>query len=353
MLEDKTPAHTDISTLGEFGLIHHLTKDFPLVNKSSLKGIGDDAAVIEYGAEEQTLLSTDLLLEGVHFDLSWMPLRHLGYKSIVVNLSDIAAMNGVAQQVLVSIGISNRFSVEALDELFAGMKMACDKYKVDLVGGDTSSSAQGLVISVTVVGKAKSEEIAYRNGAQVNDLICVSGDLGAAYAGLLILQREKKTFEANPNFQPDLQGFEYVIERQLKPEARFDVMEKLRKAGIKPTSMMDISDGLSSELHHICSQSGTGCSIYEEKIPVDIETGRVAEEFNVTDITMALHGGEDYELLFTVPLAEYEKLKDRDDILVIGHITDKNEGMNLITKAGQSISLKAQGWDSFRSEKSM
>ena len=353
MLEDKKPAHTDISTLGEFGLIHHLTKDFPLVNKSSLKGIGDDAAVIEYDAEEKTLLSTDLLLEGVHFDLSWMPLRHLGYKSIVVNLSDIAAMNGVAQQVLVSIGISNRFSVEALDELFAGMKMACDKYKVDLVGGDTSSSAQGLVISVTVVGKAKSEEIAYRNGAQVNDLICVSGDLGAAYAGLLILQREKKTFEANPNFQPDLQGFEYVIERQLKPEARFDVMEKLRKVGIKPTSMMDISDGLSSELHHICSQSGTGCSIYEEKIPVDIETGRVAEEFNVTDITMALHGGEDYELLFTVPLAEYEKLKDRDDILVIGHITDKNEGMNLITKAGQSISLKAQGWDSFRSEKSM
>ncbi|HPE99126.1 MAG TPA: thiamine-phosphate kinase [Bacteroidales bacterium] len=353
MLEDKKPAHTDISTLGEFGLIHHLTKDFPLVNKSSRKGIGDDAAVIEYDAEEQTLLSTDLLLEGVHFDLSWMPLRHLGYKSIVVNLSDIAAMNGVAQQVLVSIGISNRFSVEALDELFAGMKMACDKYKVDLVGGDTSSSAQGLVISVTVVGKAKKEDIVYRNGAQVNDLICVSGDLGAAYAGLLILQREKKTFEANPNFQPDLQGFEYVIERQLKPEARFDVMEKLRKVGIKPTSMMDISDGLSSELHHICSQSGTGCSIYEEKIPVDIETGRVAEEFNVTDITMALHGGEDYELLFTVPLAEYEKLKDRDDILVIGHITDKNEGMNLITKAGQSISLKAQGWDSFRSEKSM
>ncbi len=351
MLEDKKPAHTDISTLGEFGLIHHLTKDFPLVNKSSRKGIGDDAAVIEYDADEQTLLSTDLLLEGVHFDLSWMPLRHLGYKSIVVNLSDIAAMNGIAQQVLVSIGISNRFSVEALDELFAGMKMACDKYKVDLVGGDTSSSAQGLVISVTVVGKAKKEDIVYRNGAQVNDLICVSGDLGAAYAGLLILQREKKTFEANPNFQPDLQGFEYVIERQLKPEARFDVMEKLRKVGIKPTSMMDISDGLSSELHHICSQSGTGCSIYEEKIPVDIETGRVAEEFNVTDITMALHGGEDYELLFTVPLAEYEKLKDRDDILVIGHITDKNDGMNLITKAGQSISLKAQGWDSFRSEK--
>jgi len=353
MLEDKKPAHTDISTLGEFGLIHHLTKDFPLVNKSSLKGIGDDAAVIEYDAEEKTLMSTDLLLEGVHFDLSWMPLRHLGYKSIVVNLSDIAAMNGVAQQVLVSIGISNRFSVEALDELFAGMKMACDKYKVDLVGGDTSSSAQGLVISVTVVGKAKGEEICYRNGAQVNDLICVSGDLGSAYAGLLILQREKKTFEANPNFQPDLQGYEYVLERQLKPEARFDVMEKLRKAGIKPTAMMDISDGLSSELHHICSQSGTGCSIYEEKIPVDIETGRVAEEFNVTDITMALHGGEDYELLFTVPLADYEKLKDRDDILVIGHITDKNEGMNLITKAGQSISLKAQGWDSFRSEKQM
>lgn len=350
MLEDKKPARTDISALGEFGLIHHLTKDFPLVNKSSHKGIGDDAAVIEFDADEQTLLSTDLLLEGVHFDLSWMPLQHLGYKAVTVNLSDIAAMNGIAQQVLVSIGISNRFSVEALDELFAGMKMACDKYKVDLVGGDTSSSAGGLVISVTVVGKAKKEDIVYRNGAKVNDLICVSGDLGAAYAGLLILQREKKTFEANPNFQPDLQGFEYILERQLKPEPRFDVLEKLRNEGIKLTSMIDISDGLSSELHHICSQSGTGCSIYEEKIPVDIQTGRVAEEFNITDITMALHGGEDYELLFTVPIAEHEKLKDRDDILVIGHITDKSEGMNLLSKAGQSISLKAQGWDSFKTE---
>ncbi len=348
MLEDKKPAFTNISSLGEFALINRLTKDFALVNKSTLKGIGDDAAVIGYEKDEKTLVSTDILNEGVHFDLSWMPLRHLGYKAITVNLSDIAAMNGVAQQVFVSIGISSRFGVEALDELFAGMKMACDKYKIDLAGGDTSSSAHGLVISITVLGKAKSDEIVYRHGAGENDLICVSGDLGASYAGLLVLQREKKTFEANPNFQPDLQGYEYVIERQLKPEARFDILEKLRKVSVKPTSMMDISDGLSSELHHICSQSGMGCCIYEEKIPIDIETGKVAEEFNITEITMALHGGEDYELLFTVPLSEYEKLKEREDILVIGHITGKGEGMNFITKAGQSISLKAQGWDSFK-----
>lgn len=350
MLDDKNPSRTEISSLGEFGLIHHLTKDFPLVNKSSRKGIGDDAAVIEFDEAEQTLISTDLLLEGVHFDLAWMPLRHLGYKAITVNLSDIAAMNGVAQQVFVCIGISNRFSVEALDELFAGMKMACDKFKVDLVGGDTSSSAGGLVISITVIGKARPENIVFRNGAKENDLICVSGSLGAAYAGLLILQREQKTFLANPNFQPDLQGYEYVIERQLKPEPRFDILDKLRAAGIIPTSMMDISDGLSSELHHICKQSGTGCSIYEDKIPIDIETGTVADEFSLTDMTLALHGGEDYELLFTVPLTEYEKLKDREDISVIGHITSQSEGLNLISKAGQAISLKAQGWDSFKSE---
>ncbi|PKP03706.1 MAG: thiamine-phosphate kinase [Bacteroidetes bacterium HGW-Bacteroidetes-6] len=348
MLDDKNPPRTEISSLGEFGLIRHLTQYFPLVNKSSLKGVGDDAAVVQYAKDEQTLISTDLLLEGVHFDLTWMPLQHLGYKAVAVNLSDIAAMNGIPQQILVSIGVSSRFPLEALEELYAGMKLACDKYKVDLIGGDTSSSVVGLVISITVLGKAKASDIVYRNGAKPNDLICVSGDLGGAYAGLLVLQREKKTFEANPNFQPDLQGLEYAIERQLKPEPRLDIIETLRKAGIKPSSMIDVSDGLSSELHHICTQSGTGCSIYEDKIPFDFETSKIAEEFNISSMTMALHGGEDYELLFTVPLEDYEKIKDNNDILVIGHITDKNEGLNLISKVGQSISLKAQGWDSFK-----
>lgn len=349
MLDDKNPGRTEISALGEFGLIRHLTANFPIVNKSTLKSIGDDAAVVEYDADEQSLVSTDLLLEGVHFDLAWMPLRHLGYKAVAVNLSDIAAMNAVPQQILVSIGISNRFSVEALEELYAGIKLACDTHKVDLIGGDTSSSAHGLVLSVTVLGKARPQQMTFRNGAKVNDLICVSGDLGAAYAGLLILQREQKTFDANPAFQPDLQGYEYVLERQLKPEPRLDIIQKLAQAGISPNAMMDVSDGLSSELYHICSQSNTGCSIYEDKIPIDIETARVAEEFNLPELTLALHGGEDYELLFTVPLEAYDQLKDRDDITVIGHITDKNEGMNLISKAGQSIALKAQGWDSFTS----
>lgn len=350
MLEDKNPARTEISELGEFGLIEHLTKDFPIHNKSTKTAIGDDAAVIQYSAKEQTLISTDLLLEGIHFDLTWMPLLHLGYKAVVVNLSDIAAMNALPQQILVNIGISNRFSLEALDELYAGIRMACKKYKIDLIGGDTSSSAAGLFISITVIGKAVKEKIVYRNGAKENDIICVSGDLGAAYAGLLILQREKKTFEANPNFQPDLQGYEYVIGRQLKPEARLDIIEILKKKDIIPSSMIDVSDGLASELFHLCNKSNTACSIYEDKLPIDIQCNKVAEEFNIIQILSVLSGGEDYELLFTVHLEEYEKIKEINEISVIGHICNKKEGLNLINKTGESIPLKAQGWDSFRKE---
>lgn len=348
MLEDKNPTRTNISSLGEFGLIKHLTQKFSLKNESSIKGIGDDAAVIKYSDDLQTLISTDLLIENIHFDLSWMPFKHLGYKAVAVNLSDIAAMNGTPKQILVSIGVSSRFPVEVIEEIYSGIELACNKYNVDLVGGDTSSSSHGLIISITVLGTAKPEDIVLRNGAKENDLICVSGNLGAAYAGLLILQREKRTFEANPNFQPDLQGYEYVIERQLKPEPRLDILQKLKENNVIPTSMMDISDGLSSELHHICSQSNVGCKIYEEKIPFDIETSRVADEYNITEMTMALHGGEDYELLFTIPISDYEKIKDKQDIFIIGHITDKKEGLNLVTRAGQSISLKAQGWDSFK-----
>jgi len=351
MPENTESNRTEISSLGEFGLIDLLTKDFPLHHDATKKAIGDDAAVIEFQNGEQALLSTDLLLEGIHFDLSWMPLRHLGYKSVMVNLSDIAAMNAIPKQILVSIGISNRFSLEALEEIYAGIRLACEQFKIDLIGGDTTSSAAGLAISITVIGSAKPEDITYRSGAKENDLICVSGDLGSAYAGLLVLQREKKTYEANPNFQPDLDNYEQVIGRQLKPTARVDIVELFREKNIKPTSMIDISDGLASELFHICKNSDCGCSIYEDKLPIDIQTAKVAEEFELTPITPALNGGEDYELLFTLSLDDYDKVKDIEKILIIGHITNKKAGLNLINKAGQSIELKAQGWDSFRKEK--
>lgn len=335
---------TELASLGEFGLIDHLTKSFPLINESSIKGIGDDAAVIDTKGK-LLLLSTDLLIEGVHFDLSYMPLRHLGYKAVAVNVSDIAAMNGIPRQITVSIAVSNRFPVEALDELYAGIRMACDFYKVDLVGGDTSSSNKGLLISVTVTGEAAPEEIVYRNGAKEGDLICVTGDLGGAYMGLLLLEREKEVYKANPNMQPELEGFEYVLARQLKPAARTDIRNLLIGADIHPTAMIDISDGLASEIMHICKQSGTGCRIYEEKIPVADETKMLAVEFKIAAAVCALSGGEDYELLFTIKQTDFEKIKDLAEISVIGHITPPAGGEVLVTTDGITMELKAQGWD--------
>ena len=311
---------TEIASLGEFGLIDHLTKHVEVKNNSTLKGIGDDAAVLDY-KEKQVLVTTDLLLEGIHFDLTYVPLKHLGYKSAVVNFSDIYAMNGQPKQITVSLGISKRFSVEDLEQLYAGIQLACDVYHVDLIGGDTSASLTGLAISITCIGEANKEKIVYRNGARENDLICVSGDLGAAYMGLQLLEREKKVFAGEKNFQPAFEGREYLLERQLKPEARKDIIEELAKRNIVPTAMMDISDGLSSELLHICRQSNTGCRIYEERIPIDYQTAVMAEEFNMSLITAALNGGEDYELLFTVPLAKHDDISALPGIRIIGHIT--------------------------------
>jgi thiamine-monophosphate kinase len=340
------PNRTELSALGEFGLIDQLSKDIILKHSGTVKGIGDDAAVINIG-KNLLLLSTDLLLEGVHFDLTYMPLRHLGYKAAVVNISDIAAMNGIPKQMTVSIAVSNRFSLEAIEELYSGIRMACDKYNIDIVGGDTSSSVSGLLISVTITGEALPEEIVYRNGAKEGDLLCVTGDLGGAYAGLLILEREKQVFKVNPDMQPELTGFEYVLSRQLKPEARTDLRNILKEIGVVPTSMIDISDGLASEALHICHQSKTGCRIYEEKIPMDEETKRLALEFNIIPTVCALSGGEDYELLFTIKQDDYEKIKNVPDITVIGHITSAGEGQNLITPDGQTVKLTAQGWDAF------
>lgn len=348
MFQDKSQPRTELNDLGEFGLIKHLTRNIKIHHKETIKGIGDDAAVIATQGDIQTLVSTDLLLEGIHFDLSFCPLRHLGYKAMAVNFSDIAAMNGKPKQVFVGLGISNRFSLEALDELYEGIKLACERYQVDLCGGDTSSSASGLVLSITIMGETAKDKITYRSGAKINDLICVSGDLGAAYAGLLVLQREKATFAANPNFQPDLTAYDYVIERQLKPEPRIDIISLLADNDLVPTTMIDISDGLASELHHICEQSGCGCSIYEDKIPMDLQTINVAEEFNLPPLTLSMHGGEDYELLFTAPIEHFEKLNKLSGISIIGHITDKSEGMHLINKQSEAIEIKAQGWDSFK-----
>src|ERR1700761_8220330 len=337
---------TNIEQLGEFGLISHLTKNIKIGQKSTIKGVGDDAAVIDF-AGKKALISTDMLLEGIHFDLAYTPLKHLGYKSIQVNLSDIYAMNGTATQVTVSIGISSKFPLEAVEEFYEGIYLACEKFNVDLVGGDTTSSRQGLVISVTSIGYADEKDIAYRNTANEGDLICVSGDLGGAYVGLQLLEREKQIYIENPSIQPDLEGKDYIIERQLKPEAGKDIVELLKDIDIKPTAMIDISDGLASEILHICKQSNKGCNLYEDKIPLDPMTYETAREFNLDPTVCALSGGEDYELLFTIKQTDYEKIKLQMDISVIGHITDASAGCNLITKSGVVHALKAQGWNAF------
>lgn len=336
-----------ISELGEFKLIDRLTKDIRHYNKSTLHGIGDDCAVMDYSGKK-LLATTDVLLEGIHFDLTYTPLKHLGYKAAVVNFSDIYAMNGEPKQILVTLGVSSRFEVEDLEEIYAGIILACDKYKVDFVGGDTSASMTGLTLNITCLGEGEDGKIVYRSGANVTDLVCVSGNLGAAYMGLQILEREKRVFEQvkDPHFQPDFATKEYILERQLKPEARRDIIERLRESGIQPTAMMDVSDGLSSEVMHICQSSDCGCEIYEEKIPIDYLTATTAEELNMNLTTVALNGGEDYELLFTVPLADYDKIKSLDDIHVIGHITPKEKGTLLITREGTTIPFRAQGWNS-------
>lgn len=338
---------TEIAHLGEFGLIDHLTKNIKLTHPSTIKGAGDDAAVLDF-KDKKVLVSTDMLLEGIHFDLSYTPLKHLGYKAIQVNLSDIYAMNGTATQVTVSLGFSSKFPLEAVEELYDGMLLACEKYKIDLIGGDTTSSKQGLVISVTSIGYADEKDIVYRNTAQEGDLLCVSGDLGGAYTGLQLLEREKQIFLENPNIQPDLEGKDYIVERQLKPEARWDIIELLKDVKVVPTSMIDVSDGLASEVLHICKQSNKGCNLYEEKIPIDAMTFETAREFNLDPTICALSGGEDYELLFTIKQADYDKIKFNSDITIIGHITEAAAGCNLITKAGNSHELKAQGWNAFK-----
>ncbi len=336
---------TEISEIGEFGLIDRLTKDLNIVNKSTLKAVGDDAAVLSY-PDSKVVVTTDLLLEGVHFDLTYVPLKHLGYKAVAVNLSDIYAMNGTPRQITISLGISKRFTVEHIETLYEGMRLACQVYGIDIVGGDTTSSRQGLVISISCIGEVNEEEIVYRNGAKDTDLICVSGDLGAAYMGLQLLEREKIASAGIKNFEPDFNGKEYLVERQLKPEARRDIINALRKNGLKPTAMMDISDGLSSELLHICSASNVGCRIYEDRIPIDYQTAVMAEEINMNLVTAALNGGEDYELLFTIPLGDYDKISKIEGIHIIGHITRKELGCAMITRDGESeITLRAQGFN--------
>lgn len=338
---------TEISSLGEFGLIERLTRDFPLRNSSTIKGVGDDAAILAFG-DKDVLVTTDLLLEGVHFDLHYVPLKHLGYKAAIVNFSDIYAMNGAPRQITVSLGVSSRFTVEHLDELYAGIRLACDIYGVDLVGGDTSASTSGLVISITCLGEAERKDVVRRDGATETDIICVSGDLGAAYMGLQLLERENVAAAGRgSDFQPDFSGKEYILERQLKPEARKDVIEALRANGIKPTAMMDISDGLSSELLHICKASGVGCRVYEDKIPIDYQTAIMAEELNMNLVTAAMNGGEDYELLFTVPLADHQKIEDMKGVRMIGYVTKPELGCALVSRDGAEMPLKAQGWNAF------
>ncbi|CAI8362949.1 MAG: Thiamine-monophosphate kinase [Cryomorphaceae bacterium] len=344
LLEDKGINTTPISKLGEFGLIDHLTKNIKVKNASSVKGIGDDAAVIDIGDKYQ-LISTDLLVEGVHFDLSYMPLKHLGYKSVAVNVSDICAMNGVAKQITLGLAMSNRFTVEALDEFYEGIRLACEHYGVDLVGGDTTSSTSGLMISVTIIGEVEKENVVYRNGAKVNDLVICTGDLGAAYLGLQLLNREKEMFKENPTMQPDLSGNDYVLKRQLKPEAGIKYIEILKDLNIIPTSMIDISDGLSSEILHLAKSSKVGITIHEDKIPIDYTTMNLANEFNMNPITCALSGGEDYELLFTVSQLHYDKFKKDADFTIVGYVTEFSEGNNFIAKDGTSHLLTAQGWD--------
>ena len=340
---------TEISTLGEFGLIEHLTRSFPVRQPSTRRGVGDDCAVINYGNDRETLVTTDLLLEGIHFDLTYVPLMHLGYKAIVVNLSDVYAMNGTPRQVTVSLGISKRFTLEHIEQLYEGMRIACEHYGVDLVGGDTSASVTGLIISVTCLGEAARDDIVYRTGARDTDLICVSGNLGAAYMGLQLLERERQVSAQmkDKDFEPDFSGKEYIIERQLKPEARRDVTDELRELGIRPTAMMDVSDGLSSELLHICKDSGVGCRVYEDRIPIDYETALMAEELNMNLVTAAMNGGEDYELLFTVPLADHDKVARMKTARLIGRITKPELGACLVTRDDQELEIRAQGWNAF------
>lgn len=340
---------TEISTLGEFGLIDRLTEGIELRNTSSLKGVGDDCAVLEY-KDTEVLVSTDLLVEGVHFDLTYVPLKHLGYKSAVVNFSDIYAMNGRPRQIVVSLAISKRFTVEHMEALYSGIRLACDIYGVDLVGGDTTTSRSGLVISITAIGDAPKEKVVYRDGAKDTDLICVSGDLGSAYMGLQLLEREKVASAGCADFQPEFGGKEYLIERQLKPEARRDIIEELDKAGIVPTSMMDVSDGLSSELLHICKASHTGCRVYEDRIPIDYQTALMAEELNMNLVTAAMNGGEDYELLFTVPLHAHEAIKKVPGVRVIGHMTKPSLGCAMVTRDGNEMEIRAQGWNPLASD---
>ena len=338
---------TEISTLGEFGLINHITKNMPLPNESTKKGIGDDAAVLDY-AGKKTLVTTDLLLEGIHFDLTYVPLKHLGYKPAVVNFSDIYAMNGTPRQITVSLGISSRFTLEHIEALYAGMRLACEQYGVDIVGGDTSASVTGLIISITCIGEGEEGKIVYRSGAKNTDLVCVSGDLGAAYMGLQLLERERKVQQdSDDDFHPAFEGREYLLERQLKPEARRDIVQALANAGVTPTAMIDVSDGLSSELLHICKESNCGCRIYEDRIPIDYQTAIMAEEFNMNLVTAAMHGGEDYELLFTVPLTDHEKVAAMKGVKIIGRITKPELGACLVTRDDQELTITAQGWNAF------
>lgn len=340
-------SQTEISTLGEFGLIEELTKSFKVKNNSTIKGVGDDAAVLDY-SNRKALITTDLLLEGIHFDLTYVPLRHLGYKAAVVNFSDIYAMNGAPKQITVSLGVSKRFTVEHIKELYEGIKLACEIYGVDLIGGDTSASVTGLLISITCIGEGEEGKIVYRSGAKENDLICVSGDLGAAYMGLQLLERERVASAGQKDFQPQFGGKEYIIERQLKPEARKDIIEILAKNGIKPTAMMDVSDGLSSELLHICQESNVGCRVYEERIPIDYQTAVMAEELNMNVTVVAMNGGEDYELLFTVPLEMHEKISQIEGIRIIGHVTKPELGCFMQSRDDNEIAISAQGWNAFR-----
>ena len=345
MIEDKNQQRTPLSELGEFGLIDHLTKNFKVTQKSTIKSIGDDAAILNFG-NKNVVVSTDLLVEGVHFDLSYTPLKHLGYKAVIVNLSDIFAMNANATQVTVSIAVSNRFPLEALEELYSGIEAAAKVYNVDVVGGDTTSSTSGLLISVTAIGEINETDVVYRTGAKPNDLLVVTGDLGGAYMGLQVLEREKEVFKVNPNNQPDLDKYTYIIERQLKPEARKDIVKLLNDLEVKPTAMIDVSDGLSSEIMHLCKQGNVGCDLYEEKIPLDPEVISTCEEFNIDSTTIAINGGEDYELLMTISQEDFPKIKANPNLTVIGYITEKNAGMHLVTRADTKIPLKAQGWNS-------
>lgn len=347
MIENKNQSKTDLSQLGEFGLIQHLTKNLKTQQESTTKGIGDDAAVLDF-KDKKTVVSTDLLVEGVHFDLAYMPLKHLGYKAVVANVSDICAMNATPTQITVSLAVSNRFPLEALEELYDGIALASNFYKVDVIGGDTTSSQKGLIISITAIGVAEEEELIYRNGAQDTDLLVVTGDIGAAYMGLQVLEREKQVYLVNPNSQPDLEAYEYLIERQLKPEARIDIKKLLEELDVKPTSMIDISDGLSSEIMHLCTQSKVGCNLYEDKLPLDPQFINTCEEFNIDSTTIAINGGEDYELLFTIKMGDFEKIKGNPNLSIIGHMTQESEGVHIVTRANTKIPLKAQGWNSLK-----